>query len=542
MAADAQRDDRRLGGFRGLLRDARNPKRLRANPLAAAICSAPTAQLCDAFLSALQVSLHRLTPRQRAIVARYDLGRETVEALCSALAVSRRQFFRDHRAALRLLADQMLPPRSHASGTPEAVVVHDAAQPPGSFPAPSQALANGLRNVGAYDEAIALLRPGCDRRNASPVRLASALDIAEIAAERGDTETAKTALIEAKTVASADPAAVHACLAAQLMLVDGHLVPSHREREERYEFAVSLLAADADPASGEERGPLLVRVLHALSLSHDHRGDWLAAREAARRAAGAVERFGLGETPFGLLARTNYAMRDARQFGNTDVALETLRSCLAVALRNGWIQVTGDVAVHFINLNLMRSRYVQALQWRRWIAGIDAARLSARTRNFLAVDSAHALTMLGHPDRALAVLQAEGDEGLAFSGAREYWRAEALHAAGDAERALRLGLRALDGAAWAQSQKGQARSKRLLATCHHALGHARFARKSMAECLELSERYVSPYDLLLSFAAARRIDPHIVGDETELARLLRGSAREAEYGPPSTPMEGTSAL
>jgi hypothetical protein len=189
----------------------------------------------------------------------------------------------------------------------------------------------------------------------------------------------------------------------------------------------------------------------------------------------------------------------------------------------------------------MRSRYTQALQWSRWISAIDVSCLSARTRNFLAVDSAHALTMLGHPGRALGVLAAGNDEGLAFAGAREYWRAEALHAAGDAGSALRLGLRALDGAACADSQKGRARSKRLLASCHHVLGHARFARKTMSECLDLSEHYASPYDLLLSLAAARRIDRRAAGDEAELARLLRGSAGDAEYGPPAEEVIGGRA-
>jgi tetratricopeptide (TPR) repeat protein len=482
---------------------------------------------------ALRISLYRLPRRQREIVTRYDLNSERVEAVCKAMALSRRQFFRDHRAALQRLAALLSVPSepSHrvtdAAASSPAVVVCDV----GSLTAPTRSLVDGLHNAGAYDEAIGVLRKFCGVQQNPALRIDAHLEIAELGVERGDVDAARAALQQARAIATAAFLPIDGPLAAHFALLDGHLVTSHRERQAMYERARSILTS-ATANQQRADGTLLVKTLQALSLSHDHRGDWQAAREAARDAVAAVERLRMADGPLGLMVRANYAMRDARQFGNVDAALGTLRPCLALALRNGWIQVAGDIAVHFINLNLMRSSYVQALRWQRWISAIEGSRLAARTRNFLAVDIAHALTMLGRPERALTLLQADGDEGLAFYGAREYWRAEALQARGDAEGALTLASRALAGAADADSQKGRARSKRVLARCHYALGHARFARKTIGECLELSEQFVSPYDLLLTIATVRQIERRADCDENELARLLRGSASDAEFGPP----------
>jgi hypothetical protein len=130
-------------------------------------------------------------------------------------------------------------------------------------------------------------------------------------------------------------------------------------------------------------------------------------------------------------------------------------------------------------------------------------------------------------------VEAEGDEGLAFFGAREYWRSDALRAAGEATSALELAARALEQATAAGSSKGRARCQRVLASCHSALGHRRVARKAAAECMELSEWFVSPYDLLLSMKMARELDRCYDRDEWRLAELLRGRCSAAAFDPPS---------
>jgi tetratricopeptide (TPR) repeat protein len=525
-------DRGRLAAFRKLIRDARSPGRVVKNPLAAGVCSAEPRDLAAPFQRALLASLHRLTPRHRAIITRYDLEGKRVDELCRTMGLSRRQFFRDHRAALEQLASVMLPAEGES---PAARFLGHAALEVSPMPAATLAksLASGLQNAGAYGEAMAVLSRRCDGRESAGVRLEATLDIADLRVESGDVAGASTALERARELADPAILAARPHLAARLDLIEGHLVSSHAVRQQKYESACRVLQSSQQTRpDAAASGALLVETLYALSLSHDHCGTWPAARRAAQEALALMEHFGLGETPLGLLVLANYAMRDARQFGNVDSALATLRSCLGRALRNGWVRVTGDVAVHFINLNLMRSHYVQALRWRRWISYIEETRLTARTRNFLAVDTAHALTMLGRPDRAQGVLQAGDDEGLAFHGAREYWRAEALQAGGNMSGALRLAARALDGASDADSEKGRARSKRVLARCQYALGHARSARKSMEECLELSEQFVSPYDLLLSISAARRIELNVESDESALAQLLRGSVAEVEFAPP----------
>ena len=521
--------------FRRLMRDIRNPARLRTNRLAARVCSVEPSGFAATLRQAIAVSLYRLPARQREIVQRYDLSGEPAGETCKALAISRRQFFRDHRAALRWLATFMLETTDGAQSA--------ASEPGARFEIPIRGgmplsmvrtVVAGLRNAGAYDEAITVLRRACLANEQLLARVELCVDIAEIAHERGDAATAADALAQARRIVDVERARLGPVLSARISLVDGHLACSHLDRRTIYREALGLLRATADEwESVAEGGPVLVKTLHALSLSDDHRGDWVAAREAARAAASEVRRFGLEETPLGLVVKANHVMRDVRQFGDADAAVHPLKDGLSLALRNGWVQAAGDIVVHFVNVNLMRSRYSRALEWKAWISTVDPSRFTARTRNFLAVDVAHALTMLGRPEQALVALQSGSDEGLAFAGAREYWRAEALRARGNVGEALALASRALDGAADADSGKGKARTKRLLASCHSALGHGRFAHKTLSECLELSSSYVSPYDLLLTMAVARQIGRTTKSDERCLALLLRGCADDREFGPPA---------
>jgi tetratricopeptide (TPR) repeat protein len=534
MAHPTAASTSQASSFRRLLRDSNDAKSLSANPLARAVCAADPDHLIAAFQAALASSLHRLPARQHEIVRRYDLEREGVDSICASMALSRRQFFRDHRAAIQCLTRLMVP-----GAAPTVQRADKQAARPLVFEAsplrlPIISVANGLRNVGAYQEAIDVLARHCNTVEAAPAKVEALLEIADIAAECGDSQRSQAAIREAKAVAQQVTRSPDPLCEARFQLAEGQTAASEPQRR-HYERAVAVLSALHDEGNADSASALLlVRSLHALSLSHDHRGDWLSARVTARRSIDLLEPFGLEETPIGLLASANYAMRDARQFGSVNAVAGTLRRFLRVSLQHGWVHVTGEVAVHFVNLNLMHFRYAEALAWRRWLSAIDAARLTARTRNFLDVDSAHALTMLGRPGQALLVLESGDDAGLAFVGAREYWRGEALLAGGDIERALKLGVRALEGADGADSQKGRARSKRLLANCYHVLGQERSARKTIAESLELAQCYASPYDLFLSLAAARNIGGRsLLGNESELANLLRRAGEGAEYAPPS---------
>jgi tetratricopeptide (TPR) repeat protein len=511
---------------------------LRKDPAVARVCCTETQDLAESIDRAIGVSLFRLPTRMRAVVSRYDLQHESVDRICLDVGLSRRQFFRDHRAALLKLAAFVVGEDEYASDYAGAIRGRPAVSSenePAVSGSTATCLAIGLHNVGGYAEALRVLRQ--ERENVKrsiPYRIAVAIDTAEIAVEGGAIAIAQSELQWIDSVCKSENRTLDRSVVAQCELVAGDLEPSHAKKQQRYQQALEVLnKASAFGEEGRRRSRLLAKTLHALSLSHDHQGEWSAARNAAREAVNVIERSQLADSPIGLFVRANYVMRDARQYGNVDVALEKLWICLKIALSRGWIPVVGDIAVQFINLNLMCLQYEQALRWRRWIARIDSSRLTARTTNFLAVDTAHALTMLGRPRLALAVVEAEGDEGLAFFGAREYWRSDALRAAGEATSALELAARALEQATAAGSSKGRARCQRVLASCHSALGHRRVARKAAAECMELSEWFVSPYDLLLSMKMARELDRCYDRDEWRLAELLRGRCSAAAFDPPS---------
>jgi hypothetical protein len=469
-----------------------------------------------------------------SVVTHYDLNQESVDDVCRIVGLSRRQFFRDHRDALLKLASFIIGEDDYAAGP----VAGQEALPDktGSNLGNSAAwsLATGLFNIGSYREAVRLLQQ--ERRNADlamPYRIAMATEAAAIAIEGGEVAIARSELLWVDSIWCREGRPLDRCLVAHRELIAGDLEASHAKKQQRYRRSLAILAALSPGEGNPARTHLLAKAFHALSLSHDHQGEWTAARNAARAAVEVIERSDLSGSPLGLFVRANHVVRDARQYGNADFALETLWECLRTALYRGWIPVVGDIAVHFINLNLMCLQYPQALQWRRWISRIDSSRLTARTLNFLAVDTAHALTMLGQPRSALAVVRAEGDEGLAFLGARAYWRSDALRAAGEAASALELATTALDQATAAGSSKGRARCQRVLASCHSALGHRRVARKAAAECMDLSEWFVSPYDLMLSMKMARELDRHYDRDERRLVELLRGRGAPTAFNPPS---------
>ena len=348
-----QRGSRHLAAFRRLLRpQGRDPESLASDPAAIGMCSVDAEHRPEAIDRAVNISLYRLPARMHAVVSRYDLHQESVDEICRAVGLSRRQFFRDHHAALLKLASFAVGEDVYRAGTTGGRPSPTGKSEPHVRGSAAWSLATGLLNIGSYGEALELLQQ--ERENAGlpiPYRIAMATEAAAIAVEGGETAIARSELQWIDVLCRREGWTLDRCVAVQRELVAGDLETSHAKKQQRYQGALAILDGTQ---SLEREDPLQARLLakafHALSLSHDHQGEWSAARSAARAAVDIVEASDLSDSPLGLFVRANYVVRDARQYGNADFALETLWLCLKTALERGWIPVVGDIAVHFINL------------------------------------------------------------------------------------------------------------------------------------------------------------------------------------------------
>jgi hypothetical protein len=475
-----------------------------------------------ALRRAITISLFRLPERPAAAITHYDLLGETVEASCRKLGVSRRQFFRDRRVGLVELSGFFVDYSRYGliTSAPNDGELHLLREVDYTA-ATLRALVVGLLSVGSYNDALHHLELRYETAELPlSERAVAAAHYAEVAADIGRVTQAEAALQWIDKFCDLAQSPLNHETIARCELVKGYLEISHGSKQQRYSECLRLLDEIPSATRSRDSWILAVTAMHAKSLSHDHQGEWGEARKAAWQAMELVKSLTLSESPMGLLVQSNYAMRDARQYGHVELTSAALWKCLTIALERGYIPVVGDIAVQFMNLNMMCLRYEAALRWHRWISRLGGNRLTARTLNFLAVDKAHALTMLGHPRSALSTVAAEGDAGLAFLGAREYWRSDALRAAGETNAALELATTALDYAIAAQSAKGRARCKRVLAGCHLRLGNRRIATKMSAECMELSEWFVSPYDLMLSMNVARGLDPRYDERHRRLSELI----------------------
>ena len=111
------KDEAQLAAFRRLLRpQGRDSQTLANDPAAMRACFADAEHLPEAIDRAVNVSLFRLPARMHSVVSRYDLNQESVDEICRAVGLSRRQFFRDHRAALLKLAPFVVGEDVYATG------------------------------------------------------------------------------------------------------------------------------------------------------------------------------------------------------------------------------------------------------------------------------------------------------------------------------------------------------------------------------------------------------------------------------------------
>ncbi|HTA38966.1 MAG TPA: hypothetical protein VK760_07820, partial [Candidatus Acidoferrales bacterium] len=223
-----------LAAFRRLLRDVANPAKLVLNPLAARISCASAEDLAASIKWALDVSLCRLAPRLRSIAVRYDVNREPQSSVCKDMGLSRRQFYRDHRAALTQLAALMLAPSGDAgtrSFTPAPAAIRGDRNVKTQRVASDsivRSLSTGLRNLGQFTESIELLERDFHAHGGDTEgQLEATLEIAEIAIEAGRSSDVAIQLERLRGLTDGSILHRRADLAARHAIFLGHLEPSH---------------------------------------------------------------------------------------------------------------------------------------------------------------------------------------------------------------------------------------------------------------------------------------------------------------------------
>ena len=520
-----------------LLRDLRDPQRLQRNALYRQLAQPFDDPAGRSLRRSIDVQLQRLSPRRRAILARYELSGEPLESIARDLGLSRRQFFRDRQAGLAALAELLTTiPREESLAPP-------LARPPIAFGAEHaslmQSVIAGLRYAGEADAALARLRDLAGGSPSRDVRLDALLQSAEIARDYGDRASAR-ATLEQLARAGMLEGPCDAVTAARILMIESDLAAdcdraiALNERA-AYELTQSLRFEASCPA-------LLVLVECLCMLSHDYEraSRNCEAMDAASRAVDLVERARLDTLPAGVAARVALAYQRARQFSDVGAVLATLREPLARSLAAGWFTLAAQIGVACLSLSVTRSRYGDALRWYDWLSSVSADRLPAFERKTLVYDGAHALVMMRHASTAIAALDGSHDEGYVYVPSVKIRRAEALEALGDVRGAIDDASAALAGSERAHYVKGIARAKRVLASCYAAIGQTRLARTHIAECIELTEQSQSPYDLL----RARVTQAHVLRDDgvrataIELARLLLEAGGSEPCAPPSHALAG----
>jgi tetratricopeptide (TPR) repeat protein len=165
-ASQLQLDAATIRACSDLLRQLDSSNRLRSNPLVARLQAGADR---DGLARAVESALRRLSPRQRGIVVRCDVGSEPYAAVAASLHVSERHLFRERRAALSLIAQALL--NGESSSSPATVtLVPDALET-------RIATAESLADRGAWREAAEMLERvaeelPAERRGPLEVRLA----------------------------------------------------------------------------------------------------------------------------------------------------------------------------------------------------------------------------------------------------------------------------------------------------------------------------------------------------------------------------------
>ncbi len=502
-----------------ILRNLREPERLSRNPLARHLITSLCLQDPSQLASVFAVLLHRLTPRQRAIVGRYELNAEARPALLKELAVSRRQFFRDRKKALEKLL--VLLPLLDA-GLQEKVASsaeHIPVQLGGDRLSLERCAIVGLRHAGANDLAVARLErllPTLSDRDCLDVLL----EIGEIAMEYGEKKTVE------RTV---DDIARNGMCSENDEISNARLLSLEADLAERVDDRVALDARAAvhlrhamQGETGITTALTLLECLRLLGTDYQRTSLWERGRAVLREATQIAKTYGLDSLPAACAVRAELEYNDGLQFGKAGDALDALRRGLDEALLHGWFTVATEIAAMILHLSVIRSRYADAVAWYDWLSTNGSGRLPEWQQHVIASEGAHALTMTKQPKRAIAILNSADDRRACYAATLKVRRSEALAALGDPQSAAKEAMGALADSENARFRTGIARSKRVLASCYKALGQYGKARAHLADSIALCETSETPYELLRTMAIASMVlsDEKLRAEAIELAQLL----------------------
>jgi tetratricopeptide (TPR) repeat protein len=462
-----------------------------------------------ALRTTVEIALYRLPERQREIVRRYDLEGEPAQDVQYALALSPRQFFRDRRRALAVLSDYVfdreVPVRDGAVGSPilSGVNGDDAALA-------TRAYARSLAQSGNA-RSLDVLRDLASSTREPQTRADILLELAEIAVDYGNEAAAKKAVTASFALVRENEfePSISGWLLGRLARVNARVAKEPFDGVEHFTRATELLRSSiaADPAFLEAR-MTLAETLGDAALLQFNIGAFAAARAASSEAAQLIAAFGLSNRPQALDTLGIHSAIHASFSGRTRAAVREVSELLRQAADSGWSATVCGLGALLVGLNGVAGDYAAAIRWYRMTAALALEGARPGDRAGLALEAAHAYTMFGLPDEALAALGYATQGDACPRTELPNWHAfvaAALQRRGDNDGALAEALEALAGYSARQVERGLGDAHRLIATCYARLGNPRAAREHVGEARRLTERHGTPYGMLRTLTAEAAI-------------------------------------
>jgi tetratricopeptide (TPR) repeat protein len=497
----------------------------------------------EAALRVVRSALFRLPERQRELIRRHDLEGEPADALQHSLGLSARQYYRDRRAGLAALSRYLLgtaawpgdrtvpaafaaepPPRPPEIGASVALLPHSN----GEFV--RQAYARSLFQSG--DIACLDVLADLARAVTDPQRRAGLLlDLSEMAFEfdrqdlsRGARRTAIRIVEETQPFDEGDAD----LLRGRIARLGANYVGTLSEAEQLYTQSLAHLRRSlrSSPMRVDARAQIAL-TLGDVALSKFGNGAFAEARSASAEACDIIRCSGLWTLPRALEIVAVNRTLEAVVTGRVSVAVQRLVELLELAIELGNSSVAGLVGALMVGLNSTRGKYEEAVRWYDRLASPVACGMRLTDRAHLAMEAAHALSMVGRSAEALEILgygRAETEWPLVETASRHVTIGQVLVRAGNPTAALAEGQAARRDYEANQVARGLGNAHRLIAICYGRLGDLDRAKDHVREAQRLAETNGTHYDLLRTLVAKAEIvqSRTVKAEAIEFAQMLRG--------------------